>query len=347
MVYCCEYCKYTTDNQSNWIRHQKSTRHILKVNCATNNSTNHPKPPINSKLEKELACEIKNENCSLVCDFCKSRFSKRFALTRHIKTCYIANKNENPASEIKKIMNMMEKLVEKTEKLSEENEQLKNEKIKSLELDKNKLFRMVDNAGTIVNKSMNVAQSSINALTYANKYFTDTPALEPVDDIEFIVPTNRTGSHNIIDISLSCDKSDKLAKYISDKLVDYYKKDNPTLQAIWTGDTSRMNYIVRKAQDIDGDKLCWTKDKNGEHIRKIVVGPILLSIDELLNGFIKGKTKQMNENIDDIDFVRQIIRELSIAGNLSRDISNKSIENEIIKTIAPPLFLDTTVKTIT
>lgn len=203
---------------------------------------------------------------------------------------------------------------------------------------------LVNNAGILAKSSMNVAQSSINALSYANKYLLCQPTFEPftVDDIEMIVGPTDDNKTDIITIVESCSKSEQLAKHIADKLITYYKKDDPDQQIIWSCDTSRTNYIIRKPIDNNQQVLQWIQDKNGVCLREQVVKPILKNIDEIIIQHIQDTNDKIQSSTKTRSFqVRDTLRLQTRYGIISNDITNGLIENEIIKQMAPPLFLST------
>lgn len=304
--------------------------------------------------------ESKTSEKKYICQNCTSEFSYKSGLSKHKKKCSL-HTNENSCDRLEKMEKMIETLMKTTEQLSGENNKLKQERIESLENDKKYFKLLVKDAGNVIQSSMRVAQTSVSALTYANINFTTTPPLR--EHIDSIIPTLMDNSAELLELIMVYETPNKITKQLADHLINYYKKNDPTLQPIWSCDTTRSNYIVRNVvsveikeelptkigtkkvkiidnQEIKEEKLEWSKDKNGTKLRKMVITPLLKHIEDTLieyTGVLNGEMQQL----DDVNEMRTIMKKQGIIGNVMMEISNGSIENEIVKLMAPPLFLDT------
>jgi len=355
MSYQCEICNYSTDVQSNHLRHNRSDKHKLKVK--ENKKISHISHMVSHNLPKN--------DSKIICQNCGAEFSHKSSLSKHKHRCKHRNDTDEQCNRLDKMEKLVETLMEKTEKLTEENKKLTIEKIEMLEKNEKYLKSLVNNAGNIVQSSMNVAHESISALKYAEKCFNNAPLFK-FNNIEPIICTTDNGE-DLLNLIFIYENPNKIAKIITNRIVDYYKKVDPTLQTIWSCDTARLHYIVRseavkeikedgpikimtnsKANkkiigETDNKKLVWSYDKNGTKLRLVIIKPLFEYIDFILDDYMKGQNEELEKNIMKLSNseVSQINNNLMIVGNVRMRISDGSMENEIVKLMAPPLFLDT------
>ena len=111
MKYECYQCSYKTNASGNYCRHQKSQKHIEKINQP-------PKSPIcyHKVTPNNPKNDDKKETKQHICSNCHAEFVFRQGLSRHKKTCNIKNDD----NKIEKMEQMIEKLMEKNEILQQE-----------------------------------------------------------------------------------------------------------------------------------------------------------------------------------------------------------------------------------
>lgn len=167
MTYKCTICDYSTEDSRNYTRHTKSAKHV-------NN------------------CEEAKKHEKFICQNCGQKYNYSQGLSRHKKNCAGPTTNEDKKinveylmSELMKANEHVKELLEKTQKIEIEMlektrkiEQEKNEvKIEMLEKNEKYLKTLVNEAGTMV-------KTSVTALSYATKYYTETPILQQLPNYE-------------------------------------------------------------------------------------------------------------------------------------------------------------------
>ena len=79
MKYNCSNCDYSTDDCSNWSKHNKSKSHLKKVQTQPNS--------VAGQLPGQLPGHVADENninkSKLICPYCDQSFSSNQSLSRH------------------------------------------------------------------------------------------------------------------------------------------------------------------------------------------------------------------------------------------------------------------------
>jgi hypothetical protein len=246
---------------------------------------------------------------------------------RHIRNiCGKNNNNNNNKSDYDKIKEECQKLKEKNEEL--EKKQLLTEmkaleeKTKSLEKDKERMEKELDRRDRQIENMNDVTMSSMSALNYAIKYCPDAPLLSSIPrlTLKCIGDTD----DEIVERVLYKQEQGILPKYACGFIYDYYARDDITQQSIHTSDVSRCTYLNKNKK--------WSVDKNGEDTREIVIRPLLFSLKDKLQVYIKRDQRE-NEG------TTQYLDKLKMAVDIIASIDKKTLEEEIMKELAPSLYL--------
>src|SRR5690606_8578791 len=93
----------------------------------------------------------------------------------------------------------------------------------------------------------------------------------------------KTRKHFICNI-LKQFRANRLANYITLKIVQHYRNDDPTKQSIWNTDASRYIYAVMEdiTNQNDGENKKWVVDKKGKRTIELMVEPLLKHINQML-----------------------------------------------------------------
>lgn len=311
MLYKCTYCNYETDASSNYCRHKKTKKHEQKVNqqqhealSKSNVNPNYPKDNLKKKYQ---------------CNNCKIEFSHRQSLTKHKKKC---NNNENN-NNINNDNNKIDRLEKIIEILIEKNDKLMEKIIDEQNCDKIYLQKLL----------LTTESLASNALKFASKYLTDAPPLQRLSDYSNIVKP-KSDNYTLIDIIFTYQTTPKIAKYFGDILLELYKKNDIKEQSLWSSDTSRMSYIVKDIIIKNTNITGWLKDNKGIRVKHIIINPLLEYVKNIINKYI-------NEFNNDIIRFTQEKNKLDILFQITIDINNENLSNEIIKYMSPYLYLNT------
>jgi hypothetical protein len=238
------------------------------------------------------------ERTKYLCKFCDRTFNRSDNLARHINYCPIKKLNE----EEKEIKNTL---------LEKENKLLKD---------------MLSTAGR-------VAQTSTSTLNYLVRNYKSTPVLKKLNDYSIMFEDNKI--HFIKDI-IFYHKNKDLHRYLSDFIIDNYKKEDPKDQAIWNSDTVRLTYIIK---DIMNKKEEWTTDKKGVKTNEYIIEPMLKYIKEILLEYVDDQRIQIIKVVGSNNKIA-INKEITIVVDIITNIDNKTLAFEIIKYIAPHFYLN-------
>jgi len=136
---------------------------------------------------------------------------------------------------------------------------------------------------------------------------------------------------------------DLFVNSLRDFLVQYYKKDDPTQQSVWSSDISRLTYIVKES--LENKKSIWNHDYKGIKTKKCIIDPLLQHVKKYIENY-------WSENVDDkpnkkkdidVDALNKRQKKFNITYAIETDIDSGALGNEIIKYIASYLHLDKTI----
>ena len=315
MSYYCNGCNYTTRQKSHFQKHEKTQKHL--------------------------------DNCKYICIGCNKKYSTQHTLTQHmLSVCKQAiddqtNDNININKDVKiaqlvATIKLMEVQVE-NKTLAAENKYLKcnlDDKKKLIE-DKDK---QLEDKERLNHKLTNIANKSMNALTYVMTYYPNAPPLQKIQDSSILCLGNE--NYTVPEVVLHYYKKNMLSQHIADKILSKYKKDNPKEQSVWNSDVARHTYVMKQEDKINKKTKGWTRDKKGVSVSSYIIEPLLSKTKiELLDHI-----KELNEELDNAKDkttkrCQTIIKNVPMFHDIIKMIDNESLSNEIIKHISPKLQL--------
>ena len=315
MKFDCKLCNYSTDVKFCFEKHLLSKKHKEKVNEETKNSYVIPTTFIQHSLDNEFKCQ-----------FCNNIYSSSSNLARHKNTCF--EKQTLIDQFNKKINDLDEKLLNKDKEIKSKDDILKSREdlISTLRSENRNLRVMLNNAGSIV-------KTSVSTLNYIVKNYNEAPALDYIQDIPALHYDLTT--QEFVKKLIQEYRHDKLVSYIGDLILKHYKKEDPTQQAVWNSDTARLTYIIRvMMNNQNGD---WRVDKKGLNTSKYTIEPVLDYIEECLSEYLK--TAKVGRRHDPTNKIMNIMNNFTDASKILQLIEDKILEEEILKYMAPHLYL--------
>lgn len=214
-------------------------------------------------------------------------------------------------------------LKERTKELKKANKELakKDEKIEWLEqalVDSTK----VKSDNVYINNT--VDSININSTNHVKQLLIEhstAPDLTKIEDASLIF--DDINSDTMIKDIIYDHRKKILHQTIGNGIVKLYSKPDPREQSVWNTDTSRLNYLIKKA--VSKTKSQWMMDKRGCNITDYVIKPILAHLkDRLLEFKIPKRTERyLKLHLDILELVRQI--------------NDNVLEPKINKFIAPRL----------
>lgn len=282
--YNCNICKYETDKKTDYSRHNKSKRHLEKVE----------EKNIESKLNPT---RIQHESDNkFVCIYCNNKYSTQSNMSKHMKKCanIVVIEKETAIVNVK-----AEHMVEKLELLEKRNKELE---------------KQLDTYETML-KSMSTPQT-INNFNYICNNYPDTPALEGQKSYSNMIESKKLTLMDIISMYYY-DK--KLVPFLGDYITRLYKKEEPKNQSLWATDISRLTYIISESCKKKGN--VWTYDKKGTRIKKVIIEPALNFIRDNLVAYCQDNGGSSDSHTLKYMIAANGTIELIDSGDLANDIA--------------------------
>ena len=326
--YECNICSFITKNKRNYIQHNNTKKHKIKVLQTTN-----PEKQDNYEIKSHPSpTQVPPKSHLNICRYCEHGFSRPDTLTKHMKSCLNKLQKENDLENQIKALNNKLKQYEKDKEASIQllNTQLKQYKKENKHYmeETNYYKKMLCEAGGLVKKS-------VSTLSYVAKNYDSAPALQTIaiKEIDYFNDTEKKITEDI----LSSYKHKTLGKYLGDFIIKAYKKNNPENQSIWNTDDSRLTYIIKELMHNNSSN--WVIDKKGIKTTTYLIEPLLDHVKELL---ISYQTHQvipdLHQNSVELEF---ILENSSLIINLVNDIDDGNIAKDVLKHISTHLKFGT------
>ena len=331
-LYKCNICNYQTSDRGNIFKHKKTKKH--KKNELIFNSQNSTiskdsqRTPIGLPKKSSNIGEQKKKS-NYVCEYCKSSFTRRNNLGRHLQTC-IKKKQIDEENEFKKKLKLKEKEMELKEKEME---------YKNKELEKNKeelkhYKEEVEYYRSIINVAGSVLQRSMSSFSFVSTNFINAPKIEKLKESEIKLLEQK--NNEFVDLIIYYHNHKTLNQFIGDYIIKVYKKEKPEEQSIWNTDSSRLTYIIKDLINKESSK--WKIDKKGVKTTNFLIDPVL----EYIKKLIDKKKMELIESINqtennDISLVFERIR---IISEINKSVNDGILSNDILKYISPYFYFD-------
>ena len=306
-VYECTVCNYKTTDYSNFLKHNSTKKHKLKI---------QPVPSVPSVAPENISNAVQNieKKKSFKCKYCKNSFTRASSLTKHKKTCSdnIASSQENKINNLTQVNDILQK------------------ELDQMKTDIKYYKHLINNAGNIV-------KTSISALSYVTKNYANAPTLEAIKDYSYLGYDENDSDFDLIETLIYEHNTNTLPNYLGDFIVAYYKKLDPQKQSIWNSDTSRLTYVIK---EIINKKSDWAVDKKGIKTSKSIIDPLVEYIKQIVSDYL-----ETTENID--EYIHESAHKMKLhldkfksAGEIMCDINNKVLQEQILRYIAPYFYLN-------
>jgi hypothetical protein len=287
-------------------------------------------------------------------------FARKDNVIRHVTICPVKKQKEqeNSINNIIRVKELEFKLENLELKLKHEQE-LKNtivQKVDEIKGDKEFQQKMLACGSMNLDSALKV---SMSAITYLNKYHTDTPPLKNFND-EFKDPfivyaegnITYDGKYYIVDdeyidreqyiiekilvLEENCDTV-RFFAWLMEKI--YKNEKYPHLQAYWAKDTTRNNYTVR---EIIGNDVKWYPDQEGRIIINKVITPLLNFTASVVRKGVEKLAEEIEEKKKerDLDRLVSILKKQSTLTGFINKVNKNYLQEEIIKKMASAFHLD-------
>jgi hypothetical protein len=271
------------------------------------------------------------------CKYCKYNTDRKDNYEKHLKTKkhqYIKDHNEE-TNKINKLSNVNIKKIEEAANIIIENQKTQEKKL---------------------DKAIKTSTSLIN---YLLTHHPNTPALEEITDEKcknlllekYDLKTKHIENYKLHHILIKDHTSDKLIDTIKDIILKIIKKDNIEEQSIFNTDLTRLNYVIKTSLNK------WIEDKSGINFIKLVIKPVLKSIQTLLESYLEKIYIQQNiigekvnnyEKITDKEnlILEKIINQQYSIETIIKNIKENKYNKILMKEISPYLRIITKDKQI-
>lgn len=335
--YYCDLCKYETKSSSSWCIHKKTKKHLLLQNNINLKNSEGQNDYVNENIHlKDKLINLENQSETII-----QMLKKQIAELQEDKKKLEEDKNRQ-IDKLEKDKNMlMKKLEVQNEQFIKELHLDKKELKDKLEIEQNYSKQVINNAGTIVGKS-------ISTLQFITQNYNTAPILTQLPDYSNISENDQ----KLIDNLIYYQKKGTLHEYIGNYIIQNYKKDNPKNQSMWNTDTDRLNYVIRELfiknvkkndkiiiEEIDesNETLEWVIDKKGNKVCKHIIEPILSYIKIKCTEFINKNNDYYNISIKDTS---NNYKKLEILAEINTSIINNNLLKNINKYISSHFYLN-------
>jgi len=319
MIFSCDNCNYSTNDKSNYRRHIRSPTHqliVLKSNNNNYNSNNIAEPKKvyisknhNTKSKKSVEPNLDNNKCG-----CGKTFAHQPSLSRHKKKCAFTEKE----NEVKELKGKVDVLTNKVEDMND------------------LIFELIKSNKDAISKPTTHNNYKISVKNYIQQNYPNAPVLKGPENYAKLTFDDK----ELIDTLIYKYKHKVLHEYLGDFLVEYYKKDDPADQSVWSSDISRLTYIVKEA--LADKKSIWNHDYKGVKTKKCIVDPLLQHIKKYIgNYWEKNVDLKINKKKEiDVTAFEKRQKKYNTTYAIETDIDNGLLANDIIKYIASHLHMD-------
>jgi hypothetical protein len=339
----CTSCNFSSVRSTDLKRHEQSKKHILNIHNEKNDKCD------DSIFSPVVANAVKNEE--FVCT-CSKIFKHRQSLFKHKKTCTYITKNgsindilEDQSMDLSNnnqlLVTALNKINELTNSINKQSNEMNNMKTQLEQLTNNTQITNNTNSNNTNsnNTTNNYNNKTINVFAYVNSNYDKTKPLELLKqkDIAKLLILDDTYStkHSIEDVLIYEYDKYTLNKFIGDIIIKEYKKENPKDQKIWSSDTSRLTFIVRRV--LDKNKKIWSKDKGGICINDFVVTPILEEVKVMINEYNNSCNMKIILPKSDYDVLSN---KINSSIQIIYDITTNKLHKSILSYVAPYFQLD-------
>ena len=336
MKYICKLCNYESGDFSNYNRHNKSKKHLLKSNEDDKNIFDVSKN-VSKCIQNVSKCiQPKSDNEAIIykCDQCDKKYKYSQGLSKHKKNC-----KKEDVDALKSKINFLETQLYKQEKES------LSKQINILE-ESNKTYKTIAiNATDAVKTSAEASKTaseatkySMSALNFLTKHFTDAPQALKFDKMELL--THDTKEKSVVELAILYYKSNNytIHAFIGDVVIKEYKTKDPKQQSVWTSDPSRNNYILREKIE-SNELIVWNADKEGTRAAILMVDPILDHLKKEIIKYLKETIKLLNTD-DQGDNDGEIRNKMLTASEIKSQIDSGILKSKIISYMGSHLYLN-------
>ena len=200
-----------------------------------------------------------------------------------------------------------------------------------------KLLELVS-TGQLVNTNTNSHNTThntynISVKTYIQQKYPNAPPLKCIDDYSKLTYKD----YKLMDTLVYNYNNSNLHKYLGNFIVSYYKKDDPSQQAIWSSDTSRLTYLISEL--LINNKSVWNHDYKGTKIKECILTPLLEYVRESIDEFFDSIEIKKNKKQDISEIEAEFAYRNSIA-KIAEMIDNNILVDNILKYITPYFSID-------
>jgi hypothetical protein len=336
MSYSCELCNYVTTDSGNFCKHKRTKKHLEnEAREAKIASNKNMAPNWSSRSKNYRKTTVNNNETDFHCDMCGRTFAKLYNLNRHLEygRCKGETTKIRSFEDQLKFFQLENQL--KFQEMESQHKIREAELIAKLDAEEKanhekKAFIMSGKVGTINNYNMSVRN-------FVEKNYPDAPALTCLGINNMDSLGKEEKDMDLTDVLIYHFKENRLANYLGDFLVRHYKTNNPSKQSVWTSDASRLTYIIREL--VANNTTMWNADKKGVKTKDFIVVPMLEHIKPYLVEYIKTKSSEA-KNITIISEQVRWYDNISAAYKIQTNIENNRLADEILKYIAPHLYMD-------
>lgn len=126
--------------------------------------------------------------------------------------------------------------------------------------------------------------TKISISNYFQKHYPDAQSLRKLK--EGSITATDVGK-NLMNIVINEHENSMFYKYLGDRIVKYYKTDDPMKQSLWVLNIPTFKYVIKK--DFNDGKSLWCYDYGGNETKNYIIVPFLQYIMDAFNAYYVNK----------------------------------------------------------
>jgi len=335
----CKMCNFSTDKSSNLIRHKKTNKHLSNIEKYNNESKNKCKSFCQHNCADKCQHKLNDKKIykkdkKIICVECGDLFKHRQSLFKH-KKYYCKKKNNKNSEHIDDIVDKV--LINENKELKKQNEELLKLANKNADAVAESVKAVTKNAETI-NIATKTNKQTINMMSYAVSNLKKAPPIKQLRSdkiVKMLNENNKSKNFSVEAVILHQFKNNILHHYLGEVILQYYKKDDPDDQSLWSTDVARSNFIIKCAVKGDDNESEWINDKSGTKIKKYIIVPMMEKVKQMITVYLDALGDKMRDVNTDVTDMREYADEMLKCHEMISVILKKKIVLKILRYISP------------
>jgi hypothetical protein len=330
MKHVCTICNYDTDRLSNYNKHMSTKKHIHKKE-AKKGARKEAGKTLYGKIGSNM-----DPNCIRILDTFPNKIDDEPIIIDNILPVHhLIKTSDHKCQYCNEVFKYKTNLIRHIKSRCSEKKD-KDTEIETLKKEVDYLKSLLDGYKNIAVSATETSKVSVSSMNYVLMNYKDAPAIQIFNNFKILFVGNE--KYSMAQIAIHYYDKKGLAKFIGDKLLLEYKKEDPKKQSVWNTDSNRQSYLLREN---NGEDCEWNTDKEGVKISEYMVKPALEYIKkDVVKHIADSNTRIINDDEMDKMTRSEVLNNMKDGGELINIINTGELNKDIIKYMSPFLYLN-------